>query len=64
VRQGAGFNVSGNYVGYTTAGENAVVSAGPTNSDSIALTHRVKIDYGQGAGTYTSTITYTVAETY
>jgi hypothetical protein len=55
---------AGNYVGYTTAGENAIVSAGPTNVDTITITHRVKIDYARDSGTYDSVITYDVVETY
>jgi hypothetical protein len=62
VRQGA--LATGQYVGYTTAGETAVSAAGPTNNDSITLTNRVKIDYKQPAGTYTSTITYTMVPSY
>jgi hypothetical protein len=55
---------AGDYVGYTTAGENAIVSSGPTNVDTITITHRVKIDYARDAGTYSSVITYDVVETY
>lgn len=55
---------AGNYVGYTAAGEDAVAATGPTNNDQFTITHRVKIDYGQAAGTYTSTITYTVTPSY
>jgi len=55
---------AGNYVGYTTIGENAIVSSGPTNLDTITITHRVKIDYARDAGTYDSVITYDVVETY
>jgi hypothetical protein len=63
LRQGAGLS-AGSYVGYTTAGENAISAAGPTNTDTINLTHRVKIDFGQAAGTYNSTITYIVTPSY
>jgi hypothetical protein len=61
---GGTLGTAGNYAGYTTAGENFLTAAGPTNVDTAAVTHRVKIDYGQGAGTYTSTVTYTLGETY
>jgi hypothetical protein len=54
----------GNYVGYTTAGDDMIVSTGPTNGDTISLTHRVKINYGQEAGTYNSTISYLVVPSY
>ena len=49
--------LSRGYVGYTTTGENAIVSTGPTNIDTLTLTHRVKIDYARDSGTYNSTIT-------
>lgn len=64
--QGAGLSTSGNYVGYTTAGETFVSATKPTGNtaDSLVLTNRVKIDYSTPAGTYTDTITYTVAPTY
>jgi hypothetical protein len=61
---GGTLGTAGNYAGYTTSGENFLTSAGPTNVDTASVTHRVKIDYGQGAGTYTSTVTYTLGETY
>jgi hypothetical protein len=62
VRQGA--LVNGDYVGYRTTNDRAVVATGPTNGDTITFTNRVKIDYLQPADTYRSTITYTVTPTY
>jgi large repetitive protein len=62
VLQGA---VSGtNYAGYTAAGENLMVAAGPTATDTVTITNRVQIDYAQDANTYSSTVTYTMGETY
>jgi hypothetical protein len=62
VLQGA---ISGtNYAGYTTAGENLMVAAGPTATDTVVITNRVKIDNLQNANTYSSTVTYTMGETY
>jgi hypothetical protein len=63
VRQSA-LATDGNYVGYTSGGETVVSASAPTNNDAVAVTNRVKIDYKQPAGTYSSTITYTVAPTY
>jgi len=56
----------GNYVGYTTAGENAFTATGATgnSADTIAVTNRVKITYATGAAVYTDTITYTVTPSY
>jgi hypothetical protein len=57
--------VSGtNYAGYTTAGENLMVAAAPTATDTVVITNRVRIDNLQDANTYSSTITYTMGETY
>jgi hypothetical protein len=61
---GGALGTASSYAGYTTAGENFLTSTGPTNADTASVTHRVKIDYGQGAGTYTATVTYTLGETY
>jgi hypothetical protein len=55
---------AGNYVGYTTAGENAVVASGVATTDTITLTNQVKVDFTQDAGSYTSTVTYLVTPTY
>lgn len=62
-RQGA-LATTGNYVGYTTGDETIVSATGPTNDDTVVLTNRVKIDYKQAAGTYTSTITYTLSPSF
>jgi sugar lactone lactonase YvrE len=62
VRQGG--LATGAYVGYTPAGEAAIVASGPTGGDVVTLTNRVKIDYLTAAGTYTSTVTYTLAPAY
>jgi hypothetical protein len=62
VLQGA---ISGtNYAGYTAAGENLVVAAGPAVTDTVTIPNRVQIDYLQDANTYSSTVTYTMGETY
>lgn len=64
--QGAGLSTSGNYVGYTTAGQTLVAATKPTGNtaDSLVLTNRVKIDYSTAAGKYTDTITYTATPAY
>lgn len=64
--QGAGLAVSGNFVGYTTTGEQFLKATAPTGNDAdiLVLTNKVKIDYNAAAGTYTDNITYTAAPVY
>jgi hypothetical protein len=64
--QGAGLSVSGDYVGYTNAGETAASATGPTGDagDTIVLTNRAKINYDTPGGVYSTTITYIVTPSY
>ncbi|MGH9013412.1 MAG: hypothetical protein ACRDZ1_05690 [Acidimicrobiia bacterium] len=57
---------SSKYAGYTSAGETIASRTGPTGAtaDTVTVTNKVKIDYGQDAGTYTDTVVYTATPTY
>jgi trimeric autotransporter adhesin len=55
----------GNYVGYTTGGQSAVVAAGPAlTGDTVTVTNRVKVDYLTPASSYTSTLTFKTTPSY
>jgi hypothetical protein len=56
--------LSGDYIGYTTVGENTFAATAPTNLDTVVITNRAKIDYTQRADTYRATVTYTVTPSY
>jgi hypothetical protein len=56
--------LSGDYIGYTTGGENTFAATAPTNLDTVVLTNRAKVDYTLSADRYLGTITYTVTPTY
>lgn len=65
--QGA-FATAGNYVGLRSCSSAVNVSAATAATgntpDALALTYATSINYGQPAGTYTGTITYTATPTY
>ena len=55
----------GSYAGYTAAGQTAVAATGQAAAgDTVTIANRVRVDYLQPAGTYTSTLTYTVTPSY
>ncbi|HET9076766.1 MAG TPA: hypothetical protein VFN68_07530 [Acidimicrobiales bacterium] len=62
---GGSLATSGDYAGYTTAGENLLTTSGPTGNAgvSLALANKVQVDYSTPAGAYSDTITYTVTYT-
>ncbi len=58
---------NGQWVGYPTAVETLLTTAGPTGSgapDTIQLTNQVAVDFGVPAGTYTQVITFVVTPNY
>lgn len=63
---GGTLGTSGNYAGYTAAGENVLTTSGPTGNSgiSLALNNKVQIDYSAAAGSYSDTLTYTVTPSY
>jgi hypothetical protein len=63
---GGSLATSGDYAGYTTAGENMLTTSGPTGNAgvSVALADKAQVDYTTPAGAYTDTITYTVTPSY
>jgi hypothetical protein len=63
---GGSLATSGDYAGYTTAGEDVLTASGPTGNAgvSVALANKAQVDYSTPAGSYSDTITYTVTPSY